>query len=221
MKKTLTVNISGIVFHIDEDAYNVLNDYLQSIKQHFSATNGGEEIISDIEARIAEMLKETITNGKQVITIEDIERVIEVIGRPGEFGEPAEETDENKQTHEEKSTKRLFRDPDNAILAGVCGGLGAYFQTDPLWFRLAFVILSIPGVGTPVLVYFVLWILVPEAKTATEKLQMKGEKVNMSNIGASIREEIDKLKDKFNEFAKEAKHTYKKKEQIIDPIFKM
>ncbi len=220
MKKTLTVNISGIVFHIDEDAYNVLNDYLQSIKQHFAKTEGKEEIVSDIETRIAEMLKETITNGKQVITIEDIDKVIEVIGRPEEFGEPGEENGSYDKTYGARATKRLYRDTDNAILAGVCSGLGAYFQTDPLWFRLAFVILSIPGVGTPILVYLVLWVLVPEARTAAEKLQMKGEKVNISNIEKSIREEIGKLKNKINEFAQGARHTYKKKEQITGLIFK-
>ncbi|OQX77231.1 MAG: hypothetical protein B6D61_07500 [Bacteroidetes bacterium 4484_249] len=212
MKKTLTVNISGIVFHIDEDAYNVLNDYLQSIKQHFSKTEGGDEIVSDIEARIAEMLKESIGDKKQVITIDDIERVIEVIGQPSEFG--ADEEDEaafQNSSQKRNEAKRLYRDTDKAIIGGICAGLGAYFHSDPLWFRLAFVLVSIAGLGTPLLIYFILWIVVPEAKTATERLEMKGEKVNISNIEKSVREEIDNLKNKFNDFTKEAKRSYKKK----------
>ncbi|MCD4697890.1 MAG: PspC domain-containing protein [Bacteroidales bacterium] len=211
MKKTLTVNISGIVFHIDEDAYTVLNDYLQSIRMHFSRAKGGEEIISDIEARIAEMLKEKIGDERQVITIDDIEDVINVIGQPSEFGEEFAEGAEEKSTYSQKTTKRLYRDTDRSVLGGVCGGLGAYFHTDPLWFRLAFVLLSIPGIGTPLLVYVVLWIVLPEAKTAAERLEMKGEKINITNIESSIREEIDNLKDKFKNFKNEARRTYKKK----------
>ncbi len=212
MKKTLTVNISGIVFHIDEDAYNVLNDYLQSIRQHFSRTEGGDEIIEDIEARIAEMLKERIGDNKQVITLDDIEEIINAIGQPSEFGEEFE--DEPSATFTErngKKTKRLYRDSDHAVLGGVCSGLGAYFHTDPVWFRIAFVVACIPGLGTPLLVYIVLWAIVPEAKTVTEKLEMKGEKVNISNIEKSIREEIDNLKNKFSDLTKQAKRSYKKK----------
>jgi len=212
MKKTLTVNISGIVFHIDEDAYNVLNDYLQSIRQHFSRTEGRDEIVSDIEARIAEMLKDRIGDARQVITIDDIEEVIRVIGLPNEFGEEFSESSGPGSSGETgKAPKRLYRDPENAVLGGVCGGMGAYFHADPVWFRLAFVILCIPGIGTPLLVYAVLWIVIPEARTAAERLEMKGERVNISNIEKSIKEEIGNLKNKFNEFTSQAKRTYKKK----------
>ena len=211
MKKTLTVNINGIVFHIDEDAYNVLNDYLQSIRKNFSRTEGGEEIIFDIEARIAEMLKERIGDKRQVITLDDIEAVINVIGQPSEFGEEFAEEESGKNSYSERNAKRLYRDPEHSVLGGVCGGMGAYFRTDPVWFRVAFVLLCIPGIGTPLLVYAVLWIVLPEAKTAAERLEMKGEKVNISNIEKSIREEINNLKNKFNEFARDAKRTYKKK----------
>jgi phage shock protein PspC (stress-responsive transcriptional regulator) len=216
MKKTLTVNISGQVFHIDEDAYNVLNDYLQSIRQHFAKTKGGDEIFSDIEARIAEMLREKLTSNKQVITIEDISEVIKTIGDPNEFG--GEEYDEQPkagtQSQSGQPGKRLYRDPDDAILGGVCSGLAAYFHTDTVWFRLGFVIAAIAGIGAPILIYIILWIVVPPATTATDRLEMKGEKVNLSNIGTSVREEIEKVKEKINDFANEAKNTYKKKSDI-------
>jgi phage shock protein PspC (stress-responsive transcriptional regulator) len=209
MKKTFTVNVNGIVFHIDEDAYNVLNDYLNSIKKHFSGVDGRDEIISDIEARIAEMMQESIGDRKQVISIEDIEKVIEVIGLPSEF-DSEEVFDENPGSGSKKS-KRLYRDPDNTMIAGVCGGLGSYFQSDPVWFRLVFVLAIVFGAGTGLIIYLILWIVVPEAKTTAEKLEMRGEKVNISNIENSIKEEIDKLKDKFNDFSEEAKNTFKKK----------
>lgn len=216
MKKTLTVNISGQVFHIDEDAYNVLNDYLQSIRQHFAKTKGGDEIFTDIEARIAEMLRERLIDNKQVITIEDISEVIKTIGEPSEFGgdEFEDQTHSRSKTHSGKYNKRLYRDPEDAMLGGVCSGLASYFHTDRVWFRLGFVIAAIAGFGAPVLIYILLWIVLPPATTAAERLEMKGEKVNLSNIGTSVREEIDKVKDKINDFANEAKNTYKKKSDI-------
>jgi len=216
MKKTLTVNISGQVFHIDEDAYSVLSDYLQSIKQHFAKTKGGDEIFTDIEARIAEMLRERLVDNKQVITIEDISQVIKTIGEPSEFGgdEFEEQPTSGSQTQTGKSTKRLYRDPEDAMLGGVCSGLAAYFHTDRVWFRFGFAIATIAGVGAPILIYIILWIVVPPATTATERLEMRGEKVNLSNIGTSVREEIDKVKEKINDFANEAKNTYKKKSDI-------
>ncbi len=213
MKKTFTVNISGIVFNIDEDAYSVLDDYLQSIKKHFAHSDGRDEIISDIENRIAEILTESITDTKEVITIEDIEKVIKAIGLPDEFEIDEEQSTSDRRSSNRggKSAKRLYRDPDNTMISGVCGGLGAYFHTDPVWFRLAFVILALAGVGTGIVIYIVLWAVIPLATSTAEKLEMRGEKVDLSNIERSIREEIDNLKDKFNEFTKEAKNTYKKK----------
>ena len=208
MKKTFTVNVNGIVFHIDEDAFNVLNDYLSSIKKHFSREDGRDEIISDIEARIAEILQGSISDQKQVITIEDIEKVIEVIGLPSEFD--GDEVFEESNSSSKKS-KRLYRDPDNTMIGGVCSGLGSYFHSDPVWFRLVFVLAVVFGVGTGLIVYLILWIVVPEAKSTAEKLEMRGEKVNISNIENSIKEEIDKLKDKFNEFSEETKNKFKKK----------
>lgn len=216
MKKTLTVNISGQVFHIDEDAYTVLNDYLQSIRQHFAKTKGGDEIFTDIEARIAEMLREKLSPNKQVITIEDISEVVKTIGDPSEFGgdDFEEKPNNGNQSQSGKPGKRLYRDPDDAMLGGVCSGLAAYFHTDTVWFRFGFAIAAIAGFGAPVLIYIILWIVVPPATTAAERLEMRGEKVNLSNIGTSVREEIDKVKDKLNDFANEAKKTYKKKSDI-------
>ena len=212
MKKTLTVNIRGIVFHIDEDAYKVLNDYLNSIRRHFAREEGGDEIFADIEIRIAEMLGDRIGDSRQVITLEDVEEVVSRIGQPDEFGEDFSDDNSNagRTYSTQKIPKRFYRDPDNTIIAGICGGLGAYFHTDPLWFRIIFIITTFAGFGTPIFIYALLWIAVPEARTATERLSMKGEPVTLSNIGDNIGQEINELKNKFNDFTKNHKRNSKK-----------
>ncbi len=204
MKKTLTINISGIIFHIDEDAYDKLNNYFDTLKKHFQHTQGRDEIIADIEGRIAELLQERITDAKQVITIDDITEIISLMGEPYEFETGDEEDAEAKPEGEGRGPRRLYRDPDRKIVGGVASGLAAYFNIDILWVRLAFAIFTIFWLSGA-LVYVVLWIALPEARTTAEKLQMKGEKVNISNIEKSIKEEVSHLKDKINELTNQAK----------------
>ena len=225
MKKTFTINISGIIFHIDEDAYDKLNRYLESIKSYFKKSEGRDEIIADIESRIAEILQERMSDTKQVVNIEDVDHVTEMMGQPSDFAEEDEPVQEDKESKERtyysRTTKRLYRDPENKMIGGVCGGLGAYFNTDPLWFRLAIVALVIfSGIG--LLVYIILWIVVPEAFTTAERLEMRGEPVNVSNIEKSIREEFDRFKDKLQDLSDEAKKTFKKKSSDMkrnsDPV---
>lgn len=205
MKRTFTINISGIIFHIDEDAFEKLNIYLETIKGYFTNSEGRDEIISDIEARIAEMLQLKISDQKQVITIEDINDVISVMGEPEQI--KGSETDEKRQEQETKARKRLYRDPDNKLLGGVCGGIGAYFNFDPLWVRIAFVA-SLFAFGSGPLIYLILWIIIPEARTTTERLEMRGEPVTISNIEKTIHEEIEGLKKTLKNLKNEAKHAY-------------
>lgn len=209
MKKTVTVNISGIAFTIDEDAHDKLSHYLNTIRSYFSASEGRDEIMADIEARIAEMLQAKVNEKKQVISIGDIEEVIAVMGKPEQFaGESFSEKTEEKTsaTASARRTKRIFRDPDNKVLGGVCSGLGYYFGFDPLWLRIAFAVVFFAGFGSGFLVYILLWIIIPKAATTSEKLEMKGESVNVSNIGKAIEEEMDDLKKKVNEFSEKAKN---------------
>lgn len=206
MKKTVTINLSGIIFHIDEDAYGRLNSYLNRLRKHFGRTEGNEEIIADIESRIAELLQEKLANNKQVITIADVEEVIELMGEPYEM----EEETAPREKSGRRRPKKLYRDPDNSMIAGICGGLAAYFNIDPIWFRAIFLISIFIG-GTGILVYLIMWILVPNANTTAEKLEMRGEPVNISNIERSIRDEFDNVKDKFNDFTNGAKESFKKK----------
>ncbi len=218
MKKTLTINISGIIFHIDEDAYDKLNSYLSKLKRHFSNTQGKDEIITDIEGRIAELLQERTGDSKQVINIDDINEVIGLMGEPGEFENDEEEVKEAAPGYEYRGAKRLFRDPDQKMVGGVAAGMGAYFNLDPVWFRLAFVLFTLVG-GSGVLLYFILWIVLPEARTTAEKLEMRGERVNINNIEKSIREEVSNLGDQLNDLSNKAKKTFEKKNTHGENVF--
>ncbi len=217
MKKTFTINISGIIFHIDEDAYSKLNSYLSSIKVHFNNLDGKEEVISDIESRIAEILQSKLHDAKQVIVLADINDVIATMGQPSDFSDEDEEPVHSNYSYQQPGYKRLYRDPENKMIGGVAGGIGAYLHIDPLWVRILFIISLFTTLGG--LIYIVLWIVVPEAITTSERLEMKGEKVNISNIEKSIKDEFDHLKGKINDLTQQAKETVKKKSDVPKTIF--
>ncbi len=216
MKKTLTINISGIIFHIDDDAYEKLNQYIDSLRNHFRNYEGKEEILTDIEYRIAELLGSKIEEQKQVITIEDINNIIVTLGQPSDIADD-EDRQENISSEISGGAKRLYRDPDNQFLGGICGGLGAYFNIDAFWFRLLFIILIIVG-GSGLLIYLVMWIVVPQASNTAEKLEMCGEKVNISNIEKSIRVEFEQIRVKINDLASQAKNGYQKKSKATGGV---
>lgn len=216
MKKNFTVNISGILFNIDEDAYQRLQAYLERLRRHFEDTSGRDEIISDIESRIAEMMQEKLSETKRVITIDDISEIVKLMGEPTDF-EGEEQQSEHADTQEEKNyskrgNKRLYRDPDNKIVGGVASGLGAYFGIDPTWVRLIFIVATFFG-GSGAIVYVILWAILQEAITTAQKLEMRGEPVNIDNIEKSIENEINNLGDKLNELKN--KHFKKKSEPNI------
>jgi phage shock protein PspC (stress-responsive transcriptional regulator) len=207
MNKTININLAGIIFHIDEVAFNRLNSYLNSIKAYFSNQEGSDEIMSDIESRIAELFNERIADNKQVITLTDVEAVIGVMGQPEDYAgederEPYAEPVSGASSGGRKRRRRIFRHPDEKVLGGVCGGLAAYLNIDPIWLRLLW-ILSVFVYGGGVIFYLILWIIIPEASTTAEKLEMKGEDVTISNIEKSIKEEVDNLKEKINDLGNE------------------
>ncbi len=197
MKKTIRIHISGYIFNIDEDAYQVLKKWLDSISQKYKGEEDGEEIFNDIEMRVAELFEEKVGN-EGVVTQETADEIIRIMGRPEEF-----ETDEEKEPEKifssdkrSRKQRRLYRDEDNSVIAGVCGGLGNYFGVDPVVFRLLFVAaLIIGGFGT--ILYIILWIAIPKAVTVSQKLEMKGEPVTISNIEKAIKEEIEYVKEKW------------------------
>ncbi len=209
MNKTVTINLSGIIFHIDEDAYLKLSSYLSTIKGYFSESEGRDEIMADIENRIAEMLSEKVSDRKQVVLMTDVDYVIGVMGKPEDFAGDKSESETRKEQPVYSSTgkrRRVFRDTDNKIVGGVCSGVGAYFNMDPLWLRLALVV-AFFAFGTGILLYIILWIVIPEAKTSSEKLEMHGEDVNFSNIGKKVEEEIHSFGKKAESWGDEVKQT--------------
>ena len=195
MKKTLTINLGGLVYHIDEDAYTLLDNYLNNLRIHFGKEKEADEIVRDMEMRISELFGECLHQGKQVITIEDVERVIEQMGNPDEFETFDERENEEKGNENGSRTsheKRLYRDPDNKMLGGVAAGIAAYFGWDPTMVRIGFILLGISG---PWFLFFYLaaCVIIPEAGNASEKLSMRGIKVNIENIGKAVTESIDQV----------------------------
>lgn len=226
MNKTISINLGGFFFHIDEDAYQKLSRYFDAVKRSLSP-DGRDEIMKDIESRIAELFQERIQNDKQVIGLVEIDAVIGIMGQPEDYKideENSSSSSYNASNRNYNRAKRLYRDKDNSILGGVAAGFGHYLNIDPIWIRLAFVLIVIAGVGSPFLVYIVLWILIPEAITTSQKLEMKGEPINITNIERKVKEGIDDISDKIGnidhqKIADNAKHGAQKVGNTISDIF--
>ncbi len=197
MNKTININLGGIYFHIDEIAYEKLRRYLDAINASLSNDPfGKDEIIADIEARISELLSEKIKEERQVINEQHIDEIIKVMGQPEDYVFDEELFNDKKPTYQTSHTsKKLFRDSDDKVLGGVSAGLGHYFGIDVIWIRILWLILAF-GFGFGFLAYLIFWILVPEAKTTAEKLQMRGEAVTLSNIERKIKEEFKDVSEK-------------------------
>lgn len=202
MNRVVHINLGGYAFTMDDDAYDHLSAYLQTLQRHFRGTEGADEIIADIEARLAELFRESLGSSRSIVVMHDVEEAIAVMGTPEDFG--AESGDHTTQGEPFIRTgKRLFRDTENKVMAGVCSGIAAYFGiTDPVWVRLFFAIIFLSGgFGFPL--YFILWAIMPEAKTAADRLAMHGEPINVSNISRMVKEEIGNLSEKVSELNKE------------------
>lgn len=198
MKKTLTINLSGLVFNVDEDAYQKLKHYLDAIATHFENELGKEEIVSDIENRFAEEFNQKRTSSKQSITMKDVESVIQTLGSIEDFSSEKNENQEKKSVPEATQTnisRRFYRDTENAMLGGVAAGIANYFGTDTVWIRILFVIFTFAwGFGIPV--YIILWVIAPKAETAAQRAQMKGEPLTIKAIEQNVKNMIDKVKSK-------------------------
>ena len=187
MNKTIIININGIVFHIEEDAYEVLKTYMTDIKRHFSYSADCDEIITDIENRLAEMFNERLAEqSKQVIVLQDVQEITAKMGSVDDFEHQVEESDSTKPRVE----KRLFRDPDDKAIAGVCSGLSHYFQMEAKWVRVITILVTLfTGIGF--IPYIILWIVMPEANTRQEKMAMRGEAINLQNFRKTFESETD------------------------------
>lgn len=226
MNKVFNINLGGQPLTIDEDAYRLLENYLQSLHNHFRASEGYEEIMSDIEARLGELLREGM--GKRaIVMIQDVKNTVSIMGKPEEFGaEPMDDaqttmgnaagnatgnTSASKNTegasNNEKSAKkspiqtgkRLFRDEENKQVGGVCSGLAAYLGIeDVVWVRLAMFLI---GTVTGFSFYIIMWIVIPAAKTTADRLAMRGEPIDVNSIAKSIETGFDDLSKKVNDFS--------------------
>ncbi len=194
MNKAISIQIGNLFFHIKDDAYRLLEKYLRAIKRKYSREEGGNEIIEDVEARIAEMLQDTLTeSNRQLVEKGDIQTIIKTIGKPDEFEEEMggiafEKTtafagEENatgatwNETHSSYMPAvkpRLYRHENDKVVAGVASGLATYFNiADPLWIRLLFALSMLAGFGTGLVIYVALWIALPVARTPEQKMAMR------------------------------------------------
>ncbi|WP_426095652.1 PspC domain-containing protein [Flavobacterium sp. DSR2-3-3] len=197
MNKTVNINLGGMFFHIDEDAYQKLTRYFDAIKRSLSNSSGHDEIIKDIEMRVSELLNEKQKTDKYVIGLNDVDEVIAVMGQPEDY--IIEDELKGTNTYNStatRATKKLYRDKEKGMIGGVASGLGHYFGIDAVWIRIVLILLVFAGFGTGILAYIILWIVTPEALTTTEKLEMTGEPVTISNIEKKVREEFENVSDK-------------------------
>ena len=207
MNKTVNINLASTFFHIDENAYQILERYLRKLKEGFKDTAGGEEILQDIEARIAELFQDLKTNPDYVINTADVEKVIGIMGEPETVL-----SEEDINTSQEKIHRKLYRDPEDKYIGGIAAGLGHYFKIDATWIRLIWLFLALFSGGVFTLIYILFWILVPLAKTTGDLLRMKGEPVNIATIKKKIKEEFDDVTTKIKDLDYEkAGSTLKKK----------
>lgn len=218
MNKIFNINLGGYPFTIDHDAYEHLSDYLKTIHKHFQNSEGYEEITSDIETRMAEIFHESL-DGRSIVTMKDVKDAIAIMGTPEDFGAETVETEEeapksSKSKKKYRTGKRLYRNSEDEVIGGVCAGIAAYFGiTDPLWIRIAAVALVFIGVGTAIPLYIVLWAILPKAESASDRLHMKGEPVNASNIGKIIEEEMENFSKKMSEFGDELQNEFGSKKK--------
>jgi phage shock protein PspC (stress-responsive transcriptional regulator) len=222
MNKVFNINLGGQPLTIDEDAYRLLENYLQSLHNHFKKSEGYEEIMSDIEARLGELVREGM--GKRaIVMIQDVKNTVSIMGKPEEFGaEPMDDTQKTTETAKSapnteggqnttksakkqpiQTGKRLFRDEENKVMGGVCSGLAAYFGIEEIvWVRLGvFAFGAFTGIGF--MLYILMWIIIPAAKTTADRLAMRGEPIDVNSIAKSIETGFDDLSKKVNEFGQD------------------
>jgi phage shock protein PspC (stress-responsive transcriptional regulator) len=220
MNKTVNINLAGMVFHINEDAFEILNNYLNTLKNHFKNEESADEILKDIEGRIAELFTERLNN-KEAVSLTDINEVITIMGEPSQYDDEIEQEKPQEQQHKKEDLRKgkrrkVFRDEEGRMIGGVCSGMANYFDISVFWSRIIFFfLLFIMGPGAP-FIYIMLWIALPSAKTTAEKLEMKGEKVNINNIEKNIKDELDNIEKKVRDFDKKmTKEVFGSKFQIF------
>ncbi|SEN24807.1 phage shock protein C (PspC) family protein [bacterium A37T11] len=223
MNKTIIININGTVFHIEEDAYEVLRKYMIAIKKHFGYTNDSHEIVNDIENRIAEMFNDRIQEGKrEVITMADVQEVCTQMGSVSDFdtseADYAELENDLFGASYNRNERKLFRDPEDRIFGGVCAGLGHYFNMEPRWVRVIFVLLFLFA-GSGFLFYLILWAVMPVAKSRADRMAMRGEAPNLQNFKRSFDEEMGGIRANFPGAADNLRHGLHSAGNVLAKLF--
>jgi phage shock protein PspC (stress-responsive transcriptional regulator) len=203
MNKTIAIELGGLRFHLQQDAYSTLEAYLLAIEAALQADPSSSEIVGDIESRIAELLQERLAGLREVVNDDDVRFIMEAIGEPSDF---EDEDAEGGQSKPNPGIRRLFRDPDEAMIGGVAAGLSAYFGIDPVWIRGAFVLTTITG-GFGIPLYVVLWLIVPMAETRAERLTMRGRPVNFENLRNVVGQEVNQASRRVRRWGRDAGQT--------------
>lgn len=204
MNKTVSINLGGQIFYIDEDVFQILQNYLNSLKDLFKSDPDGTEILSDIEYRLAELFIEAQPDRNESINKETVESAIATMGTVEDFQTVDEgesvmamvPVDSNtgssygSQSNAGSVHKKLLRDPDDRVLSGVCAGLGHYFGINALWVRIAFLVIFFAS-GIGLIPYIILWIIMPKAVSSSDKLAMKGKPVNLNTLRDNVKSEIE------------------------------
>jgi phage shock protein PspC (stress-responsive transcriptional regulator) len=221
MNKTIIININGIVFHIEEDAYEILKSYMTDVQRHFMHSADSLEITTDIENRIAEMFNEILLReGNQVVVLQDVKTVVEQMGSVEDF----ETADESAKANAQQAfvygtaSRRLFRDPDDHLVAGVCSGIASYFDFNPVWVRLLFAI-TVAFAGTGFILYIILWIVVPKAVTRADRMAMKGQKLDLQGFKANFEEETSELRNHLSNLHAETRPLIYKTRDFAADVF--
>jgi len=211
MKKNITINLFGALYNIDEDAYELLDQYQTNMRRYFTRREGGEEIADDIEHRVAELFAELKAEGVEAITIEHVQDIIHRIGNPEEMETAGNEADDDtcpppppadNDTTGTRKRRKLFRDSEDKMVGGVLSGLCHYFGSiDPLPWRIIFVLLCIFTYSSFALIYLVAWALIPEARTPEERLLMCGKPVNPQTLNEELMRGVNTTKNFINEAA--------------------
>jgi len=222
MNKTIIININGTVFHIEEQAYELLKEYMTDVKRHFFNSADSLEITTDIENRIAEMFTDILAReNRQAIIDQDVAEVIEQMGSVKDF-EYAEENGptgfEEPAFAHDHSSRRLFRDPEDHLIAGVCSGIANYFNVPPNWIRLFFAV-ALLFAGTGVFIYVILWVIVPKALTRTDRMAMKGEPLDLQGFKRNFEAELNSVDGRLQNLRAEARPLIYKTRDFISDFF--
>jgi phage shock protein PspC (stress-responsive transcriptional regulator) len=233
MKKTIRVNLGGLQFTFDEDAYQMMSDYLSSLEIALKdKDDDSAELVNDIEGRCAEILSDKYDRNSYIITIDDIRQLIERMGEPEEIIDIDNSSESNEKetsappappTEQEQSAKRrLYRSSTDKILGGVCGGIAAYFNIDPTWVRIGFVLLALLSSSIVFWGYIIMWIILPLASTPIQKLQQKGKSLSIKNIGQTVNESFSSDESPYYEkLNTENNQNESKKDSILSVIGKV